>query len=41
MGEVNVPADELWGAQTQRSLQNFDIGQSESKMSTCMCFSKF
>jgi fumarate hydratase class II len=22
---VNVPADRLWGAQTQRSLQNFDI----------------
>jgi fumarate hydratase class II len=26
MGEVNVPADKLWGAQTQRSLQNFKIG---------------
>ncbi|MDZ4102959.1 MAG: class II fumarate hydratase [Hydrogenophaga sp.] len=25
MGEVAVPADRLWGAQTQRSLQNFDI----------------
>ncbi|MDZ4397871.1 lyase family protein, partial [Hydrogenophaga sp.] len=25
MGDVNVPADRLWGAQTQRSLQNFDI----------------
>ncbi|MDD3568193.1 MAG: lyase family protein, partial [Bacteroidales bacterium] len=26
MGEVNVPSDKLWGAQTQRSLQNFRIG---------------
>lgn len=26
MGEVTVPADCLWGAQTQRSLQNFPIG---------------
>ncbi|MBT9463493.1 class II fumarate hydratase [Hydrogenophaga sp.] len=25
MGEVVVPAERLWGAQTQRSLQNFDI----------------
>ena len=24
-GTINVPADKLWGAQTQRSLQNFDI----------------
>jgi len=23
MGEVEVPADKLWGAQTQRSLLNF------------------
>ena len=26
MGEVKVPADRLWGAQTQRSVQNFRIG---------------
>ena len=26
MGEVRVPADALWGAQTQRSLENFPIG---------------
>ncbi len=25
MGSVEVPADRLWGAQTQRSLQNFEI----------------
>ncbi|MGE5506712.1 MAG: class II fumarate hydratase [Actinomycetota bacterium] len=26
MGTVQVPADRLWGAQTQRSLENFPIG---------------
>ncbi|KAI6153479.1 fumarate hydratase [Pisolithus tinctorius] len=25
-GDIQVPADRYWGAQTQRSLQNFDIG---------------
>ncbi len=27
MGEVAVPSEAMWGAQTQRSLQNFKIGQ--------------
>jgi fumarate hydratase class II len=27
LGEVNVPADKLWGAQTQRSLEYFSIGK--------------
>ena len=26
MGEVRVPADKFWGAQTQRSVENFPIG---------------
>ena len=26
MGEIKVPADKLWGAQTQRSCENFEIG---------------
>ena len=26
MGEIAVPADRHWGAQTQRSLENFKIG---------------
>ncbi|MCR5442567.1 MAG: class II fumarate hydratase, partial [Sphaerochaetaceae bacterium] len=26
MGEMRVPEDRLWGAQTQRSVQNFQIG---------------
>jgi fumarate hydratase class II len=29
MGEVNVPADHHWGAQTQRSLTNFQIGEEK------------
>ncbi len=28
MGEINVPAEHYWGAQTQRSIQNFPIGVS-------------
>src|SRR6201998_33859 len=27
LGEVGVPSDKLWGAQTQRSLEHFSIGQ--------------
>src|SRR6478672_11630480 len=27
LGQVDVPADKLWGAQTQRSLQHFSIGR--------------
>src|SRR5215467_6661421 len=26
LGEVHVPADKLWGAQTQRSIEHFSIG---------------
>ena len=29
MGEMRVPADRYWGAQTQRSYQNFEIGQEK------------
>ncbi len=32
MGEVKVPADKLYGAQTQRSLENFAIGGEMNKM---------
>ena len=32
MGEVAVPADKLWGAQTQRSLENFKIGGGRETM---------
>ncbi|WP_055444664.1 class II fumarate hydratase [Lacinutrix himadriensis] len=30
MGNVNVPADKLWGAQTERSRNNFKIGATAS-----------
>lgn len=32
MGSLEIPAHCLWGCQTQRSLMNFPIGGSESKM---------
>ncbi|MCX8481015.1 MAG: class II fumarate hydratase [Sediminibacterium sp.] len=32
MGEVKVPIHVLWGAQTQRSIENFKIAQSTNKM---------
>ena len=32
MGEVKVPAEKYWGAQTQRSLMNFKIGGEHMKM---------
>ncbi|KAG8063433.1 hypothetical protein GUJ93_ZPchr0003g18680 [Zizania palustris] len=31
-GPIQVPNDKLWGAQTQRSLQNFDIGGERERM---------
>lgn len=32
MGEIDVPADKYWGAQTERSMLNFKIGVSRFKM---------
>ena len=32
MGQVRVPADRYWGAQTQRSFENFPIGQGREPM---------
>ncbi|MCC7441053.1 MAG: class II fumarate hydratase [Bdellovibrionales bacterium] len=32
MGEVKVPAQSLWGAQTQRSINNFKIGGLDQRM---------
>lgn len=39
MGEIKVPCDRLWGAQTQRSLENFNIGQE--KMPVELIYSLF
>ncbi|KAK7694500.1 hypothetical protein QCA50_001686 [Cerrena zonata] len=33
-GDLQVPADRYWGAQTQRSLQNFDIGGPQERLPT-------
>ncbi len=30
MGDVKVPVEKYWGAQTQRSKQNFKIGEEGS-----------
>ncbi len=32
MGQVEVPAEKYWGAQTQRSKDNFKIGGESMKM---------
>jgi fumarate hydratase class II len=32
MGEVQVPADAIYGAQTQRSIENFKIAQDINRM---------
>ncbi|MEK6266767.1 MAG: class II fumarate hydratase [Clostridium sp.] len=39
MGEIKVPADKLWGAQTQRSLQNFKIGKERMPIEVIRAFS--
>jgi aspartate ammonia-lyase len=33
-GPIQVPNDKLWAAQTQRSLQNFDIARDTDRMPT-------
>ena len=38
MGEVQVPADKYWGAQTQRSYQNFKIGIEKIPMEIIRAF---
>jgi len=32
LGEVRVPSDKIWGAQTQRSKENFKIGHETMPM---------
>ncbi len=38
MGEVRVPADKYWGAQTQRSLENFKIGREKMPVEIVRAF---
>ena len=37
-GEIKVPADKLWGAQTQRSMQNFKIGGEKMPIGVIRAF---
>lgn len=38
MGEMQVPADRYWAAQTQRSYQNFKIGGEIMAQRNYTCF---
>ncbi|WIV17742.1 class II fumarate hydratase [Paenibacillus polygoni] len=38
LGEMKVPADRLWGAQTQRSKENFPIGQEKMPLEVIRAF---
>lgn len=38
LGEINVPAAKLWGAQTQRSIENFPIGTETMPMEVIRAF---
>ncbi len=38
MGEIKVPADSYWGAQTQRSLENFRIGEEKMPQGILLAF---
>jgi fumarate hydratase class II len=38
LGEINVPAEKLWGAQTQRSSQNFKIGTEKMPLEVTRAF---
>lgn len=39
MGEIKVPAEKLWGAQTQRSFENFKIGIEKMPIEVIRAFS--
>ena len=38
MGEIDVPADHYWGAQTQRSLVHFAIGHDRMPVAVCHAY---
>lgn len=40
MGEVKVPLSAYWGAQTQRSLEHFDIGWEKMPMDIVLAFAR-
>lgn len=38
MGEIDVPADRYWGAQTERSLHHFNIGGDRMPIEVCRAY---
>ncbi|NVL83829.1 class II fumarate hydratase, partial [Escherichia coli] len=38
LGEIKVPADKLWAAQTQRSKENFPIGTEQMPLEIVQAF---
>ena len=38
IGEINVPLEKFWGAQTQRSFENFQIGQDKMPVELIKAF---
>ena len=38
MGEMQVPSDKFWGAQTQRSIENFPIGEEKMPLELVYAF---
>ena len=38
MGAIEVPADRYWGAQTQRSLHHFSIGDDHMPAALCRAY---
>ncbi len=40
IGEIQVPADRYWGAQTQRSLENFKIGTEKIPFEVVRAFAE-
>lgn len=40
IGEIKVPADKYWGAQTQRSKQNFKIGNEKMPLEVIKAFAQ-
>ena len=40
IGEIKVPCDKLWGAQTQRSYENFKIGTEKIPIEMVRVFSR-
>lgn len=38
IGEIKVPAEKYWGAQTERSRQNFPVGKEKMPIEVIVAF---